>query len=126
MRLREVKLACAQYMENISERSGAAGNDRESQSSAMLSSPSAGGMRFAGNYAQRGSPGEALHVPVVYCIKTHPGLKTGHTLLVVRYSYLRLMSVFAKSWGFGRDEDREYCDAARTFACGTLLRIVIC
>ncbi|CAM9854408.1 unnamed protein product [Ectocarpus sp. 8 AP-2014] len=36
---------------------GAAGGDKESQLSAMLSSPSAGGMRLAGNYAHRGSPG---------------------------------------------------------------------
>ncbi|CAM9331439.1 unnamed protein product [Ectocarpus sp. 6 AP-2014] len=36
---------------------GAVGGDKESQLSAMLSSPSAGGMRLAGNYAQRGSPG---------------------------------------------------------------------
>lgn len=44
------------YMENISE--GAAVADKnQSQLSAMLSSPSAGGRRIAGNYA-RGSPGE--------------------------------------------------------------------
>ncbi|CAM9148794.1 unnamed protein product [Ectocarpus fasciculatus] len=42
-------------MAYISE--GAAGGDKDSQLSAMLSSPSAGGMRLAGNYAQRGSPG---------------------------------------------------------------------
>ncbi|CAM9714560.1 unnamed protein product, partial [Hapterophycus canaliculatus] len=42
-------------MENISEE--AAGGDKDSQLSAMLSSPSAGGVRMAGNYAHRGSPG---------------------------------------------------------------------
>ena len=50
----------SQYMDNMPQRSGAAGTDQESQLSAMLSSPSAGGMRLAGNYAHRGSPGEFL------------------------------------------------------------------
>ncbi|CAN0362462.1 unnamed protein product [Pylaiella littoralis] len=42
-------------MENISEE--AAAKNQDSQLSAMLSSPSAGGMRLAGSYAHRGSPG---------------------------------------------------------------------
>lgn len=47
-------------MANKSESSGASGGDEASQLSAMRSSPTAGGMRLAGNYAQRGSPGEVV------------------------------------------------------------------
>lgn len=51
------------YMENISEE--AAAKKQDSQLSAMLSSPSAGGMRLAGNYAHRGSPGEKIEHPLL-------------------------------------------------------------
>lgn len=60
-------------MAYISE--GAAGGDKDSQLSAMLSSPSAGGMRLAGNYAQRGSPGEGCLLRLArVCLFVYPSL----------------------------------------------------
>lgn len=50
--------ATQKYMEINSGGSGAADGDQSTEFSGMLSSPSAGGMRIAGSYAQRGSPGE--------------------------------------------------------------------
>lgn len=69
----------SQYMDNTPERSGAAGSDQESQLSAMLSSPSAGGMRLAGNYAHRGSPGEFLCKPASQY--SEPAILLEHSLV---------------------------------------------
>lgn len=55
------KVPDARRMDNNSGGTEVGDGEHSSQVSAMLSSPSAGGMRVAGNYAQRGSPGNVLH-----------------------------------------------------------------